>query len=232
MADMDVSTQTLDALVDGELPPAEMERVARLLADRPELEAYVVQQEKLRAQLRMNDVISAPVPQRLLDTVHNTPISWRWRLQQWTSARALAPAAAALTCGLVLGIILRPESDIATINGALVARGALAVALDTKLASAAYDGQGVRIGISFRNRAGQDCRTFSSDQTAGLACHNGGEWSVATLVSSSPEQSSGYRMAGSEMPEAVRRAVESQIDGAPYGAGAEARAKARGWAGK
>jgi hypothetical protein len=39
-------------------------------------------------------------------------------------------------------------------------------------------------------------------------------------------------MAGSEMPDAVRRAVETSIQGAPYDAIAEAQARASGWSGK
>jgi hypothetical protein len=231
---MDTSEETLNAFVDGELPPQEMERIALLLTTRPDLEAYVTQQETLRTHLRMNDVLAAPVPQHLIDAVKTTPISWRWRLRQmqWLSPRALVPAGAALALGLAVGLVLKPASDIASSNGAVIAHGALASALDNKLAGAGYDSNGARIGISFRNRAGQDCRTFTAGNLAGLACHQGSGWTVATLVTTTPEASGGYRMAGSQMPDAVRQAAQAQIDGAPFDAAAEAQARARGWAGK
>lgn len=233
---MEIPKETLNAFVDGELPPQGMEEIAHLLQTRPDLEAYVAQQEALRENMRMPGVLTDPVPQSLIDAVHNTPISWRWRLRQaaahWLSPRALAPASAALALGLMVGVMLKPASDIATANGGLVAGGALSTALDNKLASAGYDGQGPRIGISFRNRAGEDCRTFSSGDVAGLACNRAGGWSVATLVATNPQGTGTYRMAGSEMPEAVRRAVEAQIAGSPFDAAEEAQAKAHGWAEK
>lgn len=231
---MDATKQTLDAFVDGELPPEEMERIAQLLAIRPDLEAYVAQQEKLRSALRMDDVMAAPVPKHLIDTVKNTPISMRWRWRharpRWLSPQILV--ATGLAMGLVIGVMLNPPSDIANTSDGLVAHGALAAALDNKLASARYSGQGPRIGISFRNHDGRDCRTFTSGNLAGLACHSGGNWSVATLVTAPREGTGSYRMAGAEMPDVVRQAVQAQIEGAPFDANAEARARAHGWSGK
>jgi hypothetical protein len=241
---MDPTREILNAFVDGELPPAEMERIAALLAARPDLEAYVVQQEKLRANLKQKfeGVLAASVPQHLVDTARTAKVSWRWRLRAALGRRfvlrSLAPAGAALALGLVVGIALQPATDLTlSASGQMLARGDLGQALDRKLASAGYDGQGPRIGISFRDHAGEDCRTFASDAhtsstLAGLACHRGGRWVVATLVTRPPEISGTYRMAGSEMPDAVRRAVDDAIDGMPFDATAEAEAQAHGWSGK
>ena len=65
---MEPTRETLNAFVDGELPPREMERIAALLGQRPDLEAYVAQQEKLRAQMKQafDSVVAAPVPPRLV----------------------------------------------------------------------------------------------------------------------------------------------------------------------
>ena len=236
---MDPTRETLNAFVDGELPPTEMERIAALLAARPDLEAYVTQQEKLRAKLKrkFDGVLAGPVPRHLVDAVHMAPVSWRWRLRAALGrgfvVRSLAPAGAALALGLVIGIALQPARDLTlSASGQMLARGALGRALDSKLASAGYDGQGPRIGISFRDHAGEDCRTFASGAQAGLACHRGGGWVVATLVTQAPEIPGTYRMAGSEMPDAVRRAVADAIDGTPFDAAAEAEAQAHGWSGK
>jgi hypothetical protein len=228
--------QTLNAFVDGELPPQEMARIAALLETRPDMKAYVEKQERLRAALRFEEVMGAPPPSELVETVQNASVSWRWRLQAafgrgfvW---RSLVPAGAALAAGLVIGLIGKPAQDLVLSQGQMLARGSLAQALDTKLASAGYDGEGPRIGISFRDSAGRDCRTFSSDNHAGVACHRGGNWVVTTLVTQSPETGGAYRMAGSEMPDEVRRAVEASIAGAPFDAKAEAAARANGWAGR
>jgi len=231
---MEISKEKLDAYVDGELPPREMERIAAMLATRPDLEAYVAQQEKLRCRLKLDAVLAAPLPDRLLNAVHRSPVSWRWRisalLRRDFMIRSLVPAGLALAAGLLIGTALQPAKELSLSgSGQIVAQGGLGRALDTKLAAAGYDGQGARIGISFRNHAGEDCRTFTSGSTAGMACHHDGGWVVATLVTQSPQASGGYRMVGSEMPDTIRRAVKAAIDGAPYDADAEARARARGW---
>jgi len=236
---MDPTRETLIAFVDGELPPTEMERIAALLAARPDLEAYVAQQEKLRANLKQkfDGVLAEPVPRHLVDAVRTAKVSWRWRLRAALGRRfvlrSLAPAGAALALGLAIGIALQPARDLTlSVSGQMLAGGALGQALDRKLASAGYDGQGPRIGISFRDHAGEACRTFTSGAQAGLACHRRGRWAVATLVTQPVEDSGAYRMAGSQMPDAVRRAVADAIDGAPFDAAAEAEARAHGWSGK
>ena len=228
--------ETLNAFVDGELPPQEMARIAALLETQPESKAYVLKQEKLRGTLRFEDVMVAPPPARLVETVQAAPVSWRWRLRAvWGRrfvVRSLVPATAALLAGLIIGLTAQSDGDLVQSQGQMLARGNLAQALGIKLASSGYGGQGPRIGISFRNRAGRDCRTFASGSQAGLACHQGSDWVVSTLVTQSPESAGTYRMAGSEMPDAVRRAVEASIQGAPFDAIAEAQARANGWAGK
>lgn len=55
---------------------------------------------------------------------------------------------------------------------------------------------------------------------------------VTTLVTQASESGGAYRMAGSQMPEAVRRAVEVSIQGQAFDAETEARARANGWTGK
>ena len=180
--------------------------------------------------------MQTPPPSRLVETVQNAPVSWRWRLQAVLGrhfvARSLVPASATLFAGLIIGMMARPGGDLISSQGQMLARGDLAQALDSKLASNGYSGEGPRIGISFRDRAGRDCRTFTSGSQAGLACHQQGGWVVTALVAQSPESGSSYRMAGSEMPDAVRRTVEASIQGAPFDAKAEAQARANGWAGK
>ncbi len=237
---MEPDQKVLDAFVDGELPPSEMERIARLLEARPDLDRYVQEQERLRAALRQafDETLAAPMPERLVKTVRSVPVSWRWRLRALSargfSVRGLAQVGGALAMGVVLGIAIRPPAEFGTDTaGHLVAQGELGKALSTQLASTRYDGAGPKIGISFRNKTGQDCRTFSGDGSAGLACRQDGTWVVGILVKQAPENpGAAYHMAGSAMPDAVRRAVESSITGAPFDAAAEKAARDRGWSGR
>jgi len=227
--------ETLNAFVDGELPPQEMARIAALLESQPELKAYVLKQEQLRAALRFEEILRQPPPSRLVEAAQQAPVSWQWRLQAVLGRRfvlrSLAPAAAALLAGLIIGTATS-GGDLVLSHGQMLARGNLAQALDTKLASSGYSGEGPHIGISFRDRGGRDCRTFASGNQAGLACHQDGDWVISALAAQSPEAGGTYRMAGSEMPDAVRRAVEISIQGTPFDAIGEAEARANGWTGK
>lgn len=235
---MELDRETLDRFVDGELPPKEMERVAATLAAHPEMDAYVRRQENLRRELRaLYRTLDAQMPERLIDAALTAPISWQWRLRDWQrrnlSIRQLAPAGAALALGLIVGVAIGPQGDLGTnAGGELVAQGTLARALDTQLASAGAGGP-TQIGISFRSKSGQDCRTFAKGENAGLACHQGEAWVVETIARQTAEdQGAAYRMAGSGLPEALRQAVAASIEGAPFDAKAEAQARARGWSGR
>lgn len=237
---MDPDRQTLDAFVDGELPAPEMERIAAILDTRPDLNRYVQEQEQLRASLRNAFVstIALPTSPRLVRTVQTAPISWKWwlrnRFLDHAFPRLLLPAGGALAIGLALGVMLRPTTYVSLgQSGTLVAKGPLDLALNTQLASMGYRGKGPRIGISFRNKAGHDCRTFSLNGTSGLACHQDDAWVIGLLVKSTPETSgSAYQMAGSAMPKALRQAVRESIKGSPFDAAAEKAARSRGWSTK
>ena len=230
----EITRETLVAFLDGELPPKEMEQIAAQLAVRPDLDAWVRRQEKLRSNLKQafSDVVAEPPPQKLLAAVRDTPVSKRWLLRHWLAPwkpRSWAPIGAALVAGLAIGIVLRPSSEFISTDGQILAGGVLADALDHKLASSGYDGLGTRIGISFRDHTGHDCRTFDQDSHTGLACHQVNGWAI-TILDSHPGRTGGaYHMAGSEMPNPVRQAVMARIEGVPFDAAAEKTARDRGW---
>ncbi|MBV9541886.1 MAG: hypothetical protein JO167_11525, partial [Alphaproteobacteria bacterium] len=229
---------------DGELPPEEMTRVAAIVEMRPDLRAVVERHYVLRQALgsAFEPMLNAPIPAALVETVKSAPASWRVRAGQllsgFTTARTALPAGLALALGLVVGIGLdRPASPVLTTPaGTMVARGTLSRALDTQLAA---DGEkeGTRIGVSFRNARGQDCRTFTlhgaGNDTSGLACRSAQSWGIAALAVVPRDATSGapYQMAGSAMPDAIRSAVSGMIAGAPYDAAAERRALSRNWQG-
>jgi hypothetical protein len=232
---MDPTRETLSAFIDGELPPKEMERIAALLAARPDLDAWVRQQETLRAGMKsaLSDLAAAPPPERLVRIAQTAPISWRWRLAQaWqgTILRTWIPAGATLALGLLIGIGLVPPGDIGSRGGQVVAQGALASALNGRLASDGGAGSGPRIGISFRDHDGRYCRSFDADGQSGFACHGSRGWDIAMLAARPNAEASGpYRMAGSEMPDAIRAAIAARIQGEPFDMKAEKAARDRGW---
>jgi len=122
-------------------------------------------------------------------------------------------------------------------GGRLLAAGMLADALSQQLAgdqTAATAAGPVRIGVSFRSKAGEYCRTFSLRQPAalaGLACRAGDGWELSVLARTETAggAADAYRQAASPIPPAVTAAVESQIAGEPLDARAEAAARGRHW---
>ncbi len=236
---MTLTNETLMAFVDGELSPSEMSRVEAELRNAPALAAYVEQQRALRHDISasLEAIIDEPIPAALRDAVWNTPVSWQWRLSRalrtafsprgliWTGVPA-----AALACGVAIGVILSGNTNalMGVRGGALIARGALAHALDQQLASA-QSGHGPQIGISFRDRNNHYCRTFTSARLAGVACREDSGWNIAALSEHAREPQGTYATAASAMPDLVRQAVSGMIAGAPLDAAGEARARDEGW---
>ena len=230
----EITHETLTAFLDGELPPLEMERVAKLLTERPELDRWVRRQEGLRTSLcqAFSEVMASPPPQHLRTAVRQAPVSKRWLMRRiWTSwkLQIWAPAGVALAAGLTFGFLMQPSAIMVRRDGAFLARGSLAEALDQKLASAGYDGSGTRIGITFRGHDGHICRTFDLDEQTGLACHQANGWAVTILESHHKSAAGAYQMAGSELPDAVRQAAMARIAGASFDAAAEKAARDNGW---
>jgi hypothetical protein len=239
---MNLSPETLSAFIDGELPFDEARRVEAALQDRPDLLAYVEQQHALRMGLidALAPSMDAPIPDRFLTALAETPVSLRWRIShafsQAMQPRNLIwsgmPAAAALACGLLIGVAIERGAGadmVAGSQGALIAHGALADALSNKLASEAAPGPSV--GVSFRAKDGRYCRTFETTNNAGVACRDTQSWAIAAL-SAAPAEANGqaaYRPAASAMPDIIRKAVSGMIDGAPFDAAAERNARNNGW---
>ncbi len=149
----------------------------------------------------------------------------RWQLPAWTAI------AASMLVGLFVGLLLfrgAPGPYEETDRG-LIARGELAEGLATELASAPGRSN-VRIGVSFRNRAGDFCRSFiyqRESPLAGLACHSGEDWKIRVLAET--PASSGELRAAASMPMAVLQAVDVSIAGQALDAAAEEKAREAGW---
>jgi hypothetical protein len=115
-----------------------------------------------------------------------------------------------------------------------VAQAALDEALTNQLASEQSRSASMHIGVSFRAKGGELCRTFSirqADTLSGLACREKNAWSVRVLARAGGAQTQpgNYQQAGSEMPAAVRETVDAEIADEPLDAAAEAAARKNGW---
>jgi hypothetical protein len=130
---------------------------------------------------------------------------------------------ASLTVGAAIGGLLGwlNASDALTQyrDGRLLARGALARALDEQIAGHAPADADVRIGATYRTHEGSYCRTFTVTATPtliGLACRVHSRWQVQTVLAN-----------GSAA--AVLLELNRNLSGAPVAAAAEPELRAHDW---
>jgi hypothetical protein len=112
-------------------------------------------------------------------------------------------------------------------GGRLVAGGPIEQALSTQLANAG--GSAVAVQLSFVDRAGAYCRTFSTAAVAGLACRRDGHWAVQLLAAAEGAADTAMRQASTSLPHAVLDAVGQRIAGDALDADHERRARDGGW---
>jgi hypothetical protein len=232
---MNIDEEKLMAFADGELSEAERAEIERALASDAALRARVAAHTRLRERLSaaFDGTLEESVPTRLLTALEAAPRAGgeivdlaERRARRW-SAREFAAIAASLAAGLVIGVgVMNARAPmIAASEGGLVARGALARALDSQLAADAPGA--VRIGLSFRAQDGGYCRTFELTRAAasGLACREADRWAV--VMTAAGEGTGEVRMAAASA--AVLQVVEGMIEGQPLDADEEARVRDAGW---
>lgn len=248
MSSESIDEAMLFAYVDGELDAAQRARVEAAVAGDPRLAAMLARQKQLKSRLRMefDPVLDEPVPGRLLRAAQ-APASAtvvdlhaaresrapraapRWALREWGAV------AATLALGLLVGLNLpRGTGDASLVAGAdgMVAGGALATALSERPAGA-IPGAGARIGFSIRADNGEMCRSFALESgAAGLACRRAGRWAIDVLAAGDSGAEEGtFRQAGSELPAALRVAIEQRITGEPLSEDQELEQIGRQWEG-
>jgi anti-sigma-K factor RskA len=253
---MTISDEILMAYADGELDAAAREAVETAMREDPQIERRVAAHRTVRRKLQAAyaDELSEAVPERLLtaargakslqgskivnlqdaraamerDKLRTRPLPTRWRTAGTIAASVIA--------GVGLGFFMwgRMQSPLMrSAGGALVARGQLAKALSNQLAAEQSPSSALQIGVSFRAKSGDYCRTFALSgavSPSGLACRHGGEWQVLALTQepgtvSGPE----YRTAGSAMSATIMKSVEGQIAGEPLDQAGETAARRQGW---
>ena len=179
---MTIPDEMLAAYVDGELEGAERARIEQAIEQDAQLAQRVAQQRALRDRLRgaYNGVLQEAVPQRLAQAVKRGTPSGPAQVIDLARVRAERARrgngqrqvkmrrysiAASLAVGLMAGIVVQrlaaPGAVTEFHDGTLLARGALAQALNEQLASSPVPGAAVRVGLSFRSRSGNYCRTFA-----------------------------------------------------------------------
>lgn len=231
--------EVLMAYADDELDAGTRAAVDAAMAADPEIARRIARHKALRSRFHsaFNKVLDEPVPARLRPRDDNVV-----PLRRRQARRSLWPQWTAIAASLVVGVIVGrlawvrtgSPGPIAMRGGQLLASGTLAAALTDQLASAQSAAAPVRIGVSFRSKSGQYCRTFalaSPAPLAGVACRAAAGWQVGALArAESPSGDSGsYRQAASAMPPAVLATVNNQIVGEPLDAHAEAAARGRHW---
>lgn len=165
----------------------------------------------------------------------DTPHTWTW--PAW--ARLGGMLSVAVLAGAGLGYAVQPV-PLALADGdgaAMMARGALALALTRQLSGAGgdpahadrgYADMPVRIDQSFLSRDGAYCRSFRLANGGGLACRaEGGAWQIA-LFAAMDGPAAEYRSPGKGMPSAVLAAVNRRAD-EQLDPIAERAARDRGW---
>jgi hypothetical protein len=237
------------AYADNELDESTRMAVESAMATDPEVARRIAQHRALRQRLRsaFDPVIHEPVPAQLLDLARNTPAPTAAPntaqvipLPRRLARRPSLPRWAALAASLLIGILAGRfafraggPALIAAHDSHVMASGLLANALTRQLVSQQRASEPVQIGVSFRSKSGDYCRTFSmhAPAVAGLACHAADGWRLKVLSGTESHEvtAGGYRQASSSMPPPLVRAVSDEISGEPLDAHAEAAARSRGW---
>jgi hypothetical protein len=230
---MSVDDEKLMAFADGELSGAERAEIETALAEDAGLREKLEAHKRMRTRLSsaFDGALSEPVPAVLrtpLEAPHSAEVVnlAERRAIKW-SAREFGAMAASVALGLVIGVGAMQQSQpmFTTADSGIVARGALSQALDTQLAS--NESGAVRIGVSFRDHAGEYCRTFSLTEngSSGIACRSDESWSIPLM--SGGAASGEVRTAGASTE--VLNAVDAMIAGEALDAEAERVARDAGW---
>jgi hypothetical protein len=233
---MKFSQEVLMAYADGELDAPTRQAIEAEMAADPLVAQEVERQRALRAEVgaAFAGVLDEPMPDRLLRAAAKAkaPLQRRtWSWPEWTSI------AASLLIGVLAGrAMLQPPRAAGGIiaagtDGRIVASGQLAQALSEQLSS--EDGSGIDIGLTFRSKSGEYCRTFGARggmDLVGFACRDAELWRVDMLSTAPPTATGGdYRMASTQLPASIAQAIAERMQGEALDADEEAIARQRRW---
>jgi hypothetical protein len=242
--------EELMAHADGEFAGERRAALEQTLAhdDRLRERVDALKAQRQRVTAAFADVLDEPVPDRLsaLLAASSTGVpppqvvdlaarrrhgDERRGMSSWAAWGGMA---ASLVLGVALGVQLLGRGgsvadDVLTseAGGRLVAGQRLAKVLDTQAAGQAAGG--ITVQLSFVDKSGQYCRTFSAGDTGGLACRQEDRWTVLATVSVEQAPLSEMRQASSSLPRGILEAVDARINGSALTAEQERQAREGGW---
>ena len=222
------------AWLDGELGPAEAAEMEAKVAADPDLARLAKQHRALGGRLHraFDTIADAPGPEHLQPAARSSAevvdLAAAREKRRLPSAPQWTALAATLAVGVLVGSLVPREASapVEVQGGKLYATAALSQSLDTALASAPT--ADMRIGITFRDRAGDICRSFTNTASSGLACRSGGRWQLNGMFAAPEGQGANYRMAAGMDPN-LAALVDSTIAGEPLDAADEKAARDKGW---
>lgn len=230
----DFDRATLAAYVDGELDLVAAKQIEKAMESDAGLAEAVSNEQALRSLLsaHFDPVAMEPVPDRLAALLpgnvssleeHRNAKTARWYRP---SVMPWGAMAASLVVGLMIGstALNRDAGYVRDDDGALVASGDLADALQSQLASTQGTNPKVRIGTSFAAKGGGYCRTFESASLDGIACRAGKGWQLKQTLSGNG--TSAYRQASAG---ALAEAAAGMMAREAMDAAAEKSAAKAGW---
>lgn len=250
---MRFSDEVLMAYADNELQGELQAEVQRAIESDPEVARRVAEHATLRRSLEdsFGAVLDEPVPAHLIAAARRRstadqpsqhdddrdaskmaplrPRGWlRLSLPQW------AGLAATFLLGMGSWQLIQRNNDSMLVErgGTWIATGTLAQALSNQLVPEQTIESTVQIGISFRSKSGEYCRTFQiPPSSVGMACHSGSRWQIQMLGQNAraAQNAAGYRQAASAVPAWLALQVDSLISGEPLDMQTEANARAHGW---
>jgi hypothetical protein len=230
-----IGDDSLIAYLDGELAPAERDKIEEALGADLSLAHRLAQHRATMEAVRQtfDRVLGEPVPDELLKGAEGSsaeniitlprPAATRRRVWFWGGGAI----AASLLVGLFAGRALSPPEGL--LGPDLTTRSALTMALNTQLS--AEPGRVATVSLSFRSKDGALCRVFAltADTTAGLACRTGAGWKVRMLAPAETPSAQTYRTAASSLPPSIAALAQGLADGAPLTPQDELSARNAGW---
>ncbi|HKE94445.1 MAG TPA: hypothetical protein VKB34_09090 [Povalibacter sp.] len=249
---MKFSDETLMAYADGELDAETRAAVEAAMQEDPQIATIVERHRRLQSDLRaaFDGVLTETLPEHLINTALTARATTAAPVGDIAQARAARETAAqrrwswrewgAIAASVLIGVVIarmpwgRTGADsIVAGNDRVIAGGALSSALTGQASGTRVASSPVLIGLSYRDKSGNYCRTFTINEGAalsGIACREGDTWRVQALVHGPAATSNGnYRMAGTAVPPLILQTVQDSIEGDALDAEAEAAARQRGW---
>ncbi|MEW4467261.1 anti-sigma factor [Parasphingorhabdus sp. JC815] len=242
---MTYDSATIMAYVDGECDAVTAKRIEKAMTNDADLAERVAKERALRDKLSAHyePVAAQEIPDRLTSLLTgsasgNVDRSFasrkadqsvrqdaskqksRFGFAQWGAI------AATLMIGVAVGQFgLGSDSGPFRQTGdALIASGALENALDTQLASVQSDEADYRIGLTFRAKSGNVCRSFTGAAVAGIACYDQQQWRLQAAAPTGTTSS--YRQASSGE---INQKVADMMTGQPVNAENERKLREAGW---